>query len=104
MSAEMLWLDGPVRRIAVFRALYLGDLLLAVPALRALRAGFPGAEITLIGLPWARDFVRRFNRYLDRFVPLPRWPGIPAADCALQGGDAFVAELRAYGLAPGAEV
>ena len=65
------------RRIAILRALKLGDLLCTVPALRALRAAHPFAEIRLVGLPWATEFVHRYDGYLDGLFVLPGFPGFP---------------------------
>lgn len=103
--------DG-VERIAVLRALALGDLLCAVPTLRALRAAHPDAHITLIGLPWAAEFVERFGDLLDALSPFPGWPGMPevafdAARTAAFLGDAqhrfdLAVQLQGSGLASNA--
>lgn len=83
-------------RIAVFRALHLGDLLCAEPALRALRAALPEARITLVGLPWASELVDRFS--LDGFLSFPGYPGLPEQPWCPERFQAFLQEIRGQGL------
>ena len=79
------------RHVVILRALPLGDLLTAVPAFRALRGAFPDACITLVSLPWAREFVERFHTYLDHFIP---FPGLPEQSPDIRELPAFLLKLQ----------
>lgn len=60
-----------VGRIVVLRAGGLGDLMFALPALDALRAAYPDAEITLIGEAWHADLFSGRPGPIDRVAVLP---------------------------------
>ncbi len=67
--------DG-VRRIAVLRSNGIGDFVVAVPALQALRAAYPEAEITYLGARWHPELLRGRPGPWDRVLVVPPCPEI----------------------------
>ncbi len=88
-------MDMVPQRIAIVRALPgLGDMLCAVPAWRALRAAWPNAHITLIGLPSARWVASRFGQYIDRVAVMPGFPGLVDQPLAVEDVPAFLTAMQ----------
>ncbi len=83
------------RSIVVLRALPPGDVLCAVPALRALRNECPHASITLVGLPWAESLPDRLSHYVDDFMTFPGYPGFPEQPPSPAAFARFVLDARA---------
>lgn len=79
-------------RIAVLRSNGLGDFLLAVPALEALRAAYPDAEITCLGNGWHPELLDGRPGPWDRCVVVPPFPGVRGGDEATRDSS----ELRAF--------
>ncbi len=65
-----------VRKIAVLKAGALGDLIVALPAIEAIRMAYPKAEIVLLGRPWHQHFFADKRASIDRVVVVPPSPGI----------------------------
>jgi ADP-heptose:LPS heptosyltransferase len=81
--------------LVIFRALQIGDMLCAVPALRALRQALPEARIALVGLPWAEQFASRFARYVDEFIAFPGHTAFPEQQVRQHELADFYAGMRA---------
>src|SRR5205823_716132 len=60
-----------VRRIAVLRANALGDFVVALPALEALRVAYPDAEITYLGAGWHAGWLAGRPGPWDRVEAVP---------------------------------
>lgn len=65
-----------VERIAVLRANAIGDFMFTIPALEALRAAYPDAEIVLLGLPWHKAFLTGRPGPVDRIIAIPPCRGV----------------------------
>ena len=66
-----LGMSSPIRRIGVLRGGGLGDLVFAVPALRALAASYPDAQLVLIGHGWQAGIVGAPRGPVDDVIDLP---------------------------------
>jgi ADP-heptose:LPS heptosyltransferase len=62
-----------LKKIAIIQPTHLGDLMCSVPLYRALRRGWPEAEIIFAGSEAVRPFFDRFGAYLDRFLVVDEW-------------------------------
>jgi ADP-heptose:LPS heptosyltransferase len=90
-------LEKPVARVAVVRALNgIGDMLVTTPALRALRAAYPQAEIALIGRRRACELLRRLPGYVDEVALLPAFPGIEGETDDVLDVPAFFSRMHAH--------
>ncbi len=65
-----------IQKIAVLRANALGDFLMTLPALEALRVAYPDAEIVLLAKEWHASFLARRPSPVDRVVAVPMYGGV----------------------------
>jgi ADP-heptose:LPS heptosyltransferase len=93
MNAER---NDDVRRIAVLRANAIGDYILALPAIEAVRRAYPQATITLLGTRWHGAFLRDRPGPVDEVIELPPIRGVSRPDTEEGGApDELFARLRA---------
>jgi ADP-heptose:LPS heptosyltransferase len=86
-----------VHKLAVLRANAIGDYLVSLPAIQALRAAYPAAELVLLGAGWHAGFLAGRPGPVDRCVPVPPTAGVrddrPPAPAATV--DRFFDRMRA---------
>ena len=81
-----------VRRIAVLRSNGIGDFVVAIPALEALRAAYPEATVTYLGDTWHPELLNSRPGPWDEVVVVPPFPGVRNGESA----DADGADVRAF--------
>jgi ADP-heptose:LPS heptosyltransferase len=86
-----------VRKLAVLRANAIGDYLVSLPAIVALRVAYPAAELVLLGADWHARFLAGRPGPVDRCVSVPPAPGVrddrpPSQPATL---DRFFTRMRA---------
>lgn len=101
MSAPPARVAGPIRRVLVRAPNWLGDTVMALPLLRALRGALPDATLCCLG-PWAEPLLEA-EPGIERPGPYPRgWPArfraarrLAPSDVALVLPNSFAAAVEA---------
>jgi ADP-heptose:LPS heptosyltransferase len=65
-----------IHKIAVLRANALGDFIVTLPALKAIRSTYPDTEIVLLGKPWHKEFLIEERTPVNRVIIVPVKKGI----------------------------
>ncbi|MGN6531797.1 MAG: glycosyltransferase family 9 protein [Ginsengibacter sp.] len=65
-----------IKKIAILRANAIGDFLVTLPAIQAIRTKFPKAEIVLLGSAWHKSFLVAGRTPIDRVIIVPVMKGI----------------------------
>jgi ADP-heptose:LPS heptosyltransferase len=65
-----------VRRIALLRANSIGDFVLSLPALDALRSAYPEAQLTVLGAAWHQDALANRPGPWTHVIAVPPYPGL----------------------------
>lgn len=65
-----------IRKIGILKASALGDFIVTVPALEAIRARWPAAAIVLLGRAWHEAWLQKGRTPVDRVIALPAVPGV----------------------------
>ncbi|MCW3081931.1 glycosyltransferase family 9 protein [Segetibacter sp.] len=65
-----------IQKIAILRANAVGDFIVILPAIKALRSTYPDAEIVLLGKPWHQQFLIKDRCGIDRVIVVPVKKGI----------------------------
>jgi len=65
-----------INKIAILRANALGDFIVTLPAIAAIRETYPDTEIILLGKPWHKKFLIPGRCAIDRVIVVPAMKGI----------------------------
>jgi ADP-heptose:LPS heptosyltransferase len=76
LERDPVELVNDVHKLAVLRANAIGDYLVSLPALEALGAAYPAAELVLLGADWHAGFLAGRPGPVDRCVVVPPTAGI----------------------------
>ena len=75
-----------ISKVVVRATNWLGDAVMSLPCIRAIRGAFPHAHIAVAARPWVADLYARESA-IDRVIPYAQWKGLKAKA-------AFAARLR----------
>ena len=60
-----------VKKIAILRANGLGDFIVTLPAIKAIRDAYPAAELVMLAKPWHKNFLEKGRTPVDRVEVVP---------------------------------